>query len=146
MRAPILRSHLCDYSVVYKIAKGSIDLLAAAANEDDEAEKDVVFKHNASLRPCTSNINNILIDDSEDFDIVMPMYNLFQYSHNCSMTLGDLRNYYRNELDDVEVNNNAWDGKTFEYKIKITRKTPEKPRQPGNPGDVDEPVQPRVPA
>ena len=41
----MLRSDLCNYSDAYIVVKGTIDLLAAAANEDDKAEKnDVVFK------------------------------------------------------------------------------------------------------
>ena len=35
----MLRSDVCDYSDAYIVAKGSIDLLAAATNENDKAEK-----------------------------------------------------------------------------------------------------------
>ena len=35
----MLRSDLCDYSDAYIVVKGTIDLLAAAANENDKAEK-----------------------------------------------------------------------------------------------------------
>ena len=38
------------------------------------------------LDPCTSKINNTFIDNAEDFDIVMPRYNLLEYSDNYSMT------------------------------------------------------------
>ena len=40
----MLRSDLCDYSDVYIVVKGTIDLLAAAANENDKALKNYVFK------------------------------------------------------------------------------------------------------
>ena len=73
--------------------KGAKDLLvAAAANENDKAEKDVSFKNNAPFRSCISNINSTLIDNAEDLDIVMPMYNLLEYSQNYSMISGSLRN------------------------------------------------------
>ena len=65
--------------------KGTIDLLAAAANENHKAEKDVAFKNNVPFRSCISKINSTLIDNGEDLDIVMPMYNLLEYSQNCSM-------------------------------------------------------------
>ena len=61
------------------------------------------------------------MDNAEDFDIIMPMYNLLQYSHNYSITSGSLWNYLREEI--VDVDNNASDGKSFKYKTKIVGKT-----------------------
>ena len=52
----MLRSDFCDYSDAYIVAKGTIDLLAAAANENDKAEKNVAFKKNAPFRSCISKI------------------------------------------------------------------------------------------
>ena len=46
----MLRSDLCDYFDAYIVVKGTIDLLAAAANENDKAEKNVAFKNNAPFR------------------------------------------------------------------------------------------------
>ena len=53
----------------------------------------------------------------------MPMYNMLEYSHNYSMTLGKLWNYYRDKVDDINVNDNAYDDKSFEYKTKIVEET-----------------------
>ena len=39
-----------------------------------------------------------LIEDADDLDIVMPMYNLLEYSKNYRKTIGSLYNYYRDEL------------------------------------------------
>ena len=64
-------------------------------------------------------------ENAEDLDIFMPMYNLLEYSQNYSMTLGSLWNYYRDKIDDVY--DNAPDGKSFAYKIKIVGSTPENP-------------------
>ena len=58
----MLRLHLCDYSDAYIALKGIIDLLAAAANENDKAEKDVAFKNNAPFRSCISKTNKQYID------------------------------------------------------------------------------------
>ena len=49
-KTTLLRSYLCDYSDTYFIVKGTIDLLAAAANEMDKAENNVTFKNNAPFR------------------------------------------------------------------------------------------------
>ena len=54
----------------------------------------------------------------------MPMYNMLEYSQNYSMTSGNLWNYYRDEIEDVD--NNAPDGKSFKYKTKIVGKKPTK--------------------
>ena len=78
----MLRSYLCEYSDAYIVVKGTIDLLLAAANENDNAPKNVAFKNNAPLRLCILKINSTLIDNAEDLDIVIPMYNPLQYSYN----------------------------------------------------------------
>ena len=67
------------------------------------------------------------------------MYNLLEYSHNYSMTSGSLWNYCKNEIDD-----NALDGKSFQYKTKIVGETPARLSQPGNRGDADQSPQPTV--
>ena len=131
----MLRSDLCDYSDAYIVVKGTVDLLAAGANEYNKAGKEIAFKINAPFRSCISKINNTLIDNAEDLYIVLSMYNLLEYSDNYSMTSGSLKNYYRDELSDV--NDNASDGKSFEYQIKVKGKTPERPAQPEHPRDAD---------
>ena len=76
----MLRSDLCDCSDAYIIVKGTIDLLAAAANGNDKADKNVAFKNNVPFRSCISEINSALIDIAEDLDIIMPMYSLLECS------------------------------------------------------------------
>ena len=73
-------------------------------------------------------INNEFIEDANDLDIVMPMYNLLEYSKNYRKTIGSLYNYYRDELsDDNNPNNfpntNVVNSNTFKYKDKITGDT-----------------------
>ena len=127
----MLRSDLCGCSDAYMVVKGAIDFsAAAAANENNKVEKDVAFKNNNPFRSCISNVNCTLIENAEDLDIFMRMYNLLEYSHNYSMTLWSLWNYYRDKTDDVY--DNAPDGKSFAYKIKIVGSTPEKPRNEGD--------------
>ena len=42
----------------------------------------LAFKSNFSFINCILKINNVLIDNAEDLDTVMPMYNLVEYSKN----------------------------------------------------------------
>ena len=44
--------------------------------------RQVILKNNASFISCISNINGVLVDNAEDLDIAMPMYNLLEYSKN----------------------------------------------------------------
>ena len=80
-------------------------------------KKMLAFKNNAPFKSFISKSNSTLINNAEDLDIVMPMYNLLEYSQNYSMTSGSLWNYYRDKIDDVD--DNASDGKSFEYKTKM---------------------------
>ena len=73
----------------------------------------------------------------------MPLYSLLEYSQNCSMTSRSLCNYHRDKTDDVC--DNASDGKSIKYKTKIVGKTPQRPEQPGNEEDADQPQQPAIP-
>ena len=49
-------------------------------------EKKLTFKKNHPFRSCMSKINNILIENAEDLDIFMSMYDLIECSDNLSMT------------------------------------------------------------
>ena len=44
--------------------------------------KKLVFKNNAPFIICISKIDGIKIDNAEDLDVIMPMYNLLEYSKN----------------------------------------------------------------
>ena len=51
----------------------------------------------APVRSCITRVNGELIEDADDLDIVMPMYNLIEYSKNYGKTIGSFYNYYRDE-------------------------------------------------
>ena len=82
----MLKSSLCDYSDAYILVKGKITITGAgadaAARQADERDKSVALKNYALFTSCKSDINNIEIDYCQDVDIVMPMYNLIEYSDN----------------------------------------------------------------
>ena len=85
-KTAILRSSLCDYRDASILVKGKITITGAvddaAARKAGERDKDVAFKNCALFTNCISEINNTQIDNAVDFDIVMPMYNLIEYSGN----------------------------------------------------------------
>ena len=74
----MLRSDSCDYSGIYIVVKGNITV--ESNNVNNREDKKLTFKNNAPFRSCISKINNTFIDNAEDIDIVMPMYNLLEYS------------------------------------------------------------------
>ena len=82
----MLRSSLCEYSDRYILVKGKITITGAgdnaAARQADERDKGVAFKNCAPFTNYISEINNTQIDNAKDIDIVMPMYNLIEYSDN----------------------------------------------------------------
>ena len=73
------RSDLCDYSNACIIVKGTITV---AWPNNAKRNKAVIFKNNEPFINCISKINSVKIDNAEDLDVVMPMYNLLEYSKN----------------------------------------------------------------
>ena len=119
-KTAMLRSDLCDYNDAYVIAAGKITVTDP---NNDAYDKILAFKNNAPLTNCISKINNMLIDNAEDLDIVMPMYNLIEYSKNYRKTTGTLWNYYRDEPNsgaEGNINYSIKDSKSFDYKTSIT--------------------------
>ena len=88
----MLKSSLCDYSNAYILVKGRITITGAdaAARQADERDKGVAFKNCAPFTNCISEINNTQVDNAKEFDIVMPMYNLIEYSDSYAKTTGSL--------------------------------------------------------
>ena len=119
----MLRSNLCDYADSYILVKGTITITGAgddaAARRADERNKGVTFKNCAPFTKCISRTNNTDIDNAHDIDIVMPMYNLIEYSDNYSKTSGSSWQYYKDD-----ANNNLTDTEPFKSKVKVIGKTP----------------------
>ena len=119
-KTSMLRSDLCDFSDAYIVVKGNITVTKKTftaddieapnntaanatatntANDNAFGEKKLVFKNNAPFINCISKINGVQTDNAEDLDVVMPMYNLLEYSKNYRKTTGRLhyREHYRDE-------------------------------------------------
>ena len=89
---------------------------------------DTIFKNCAPFTDCISEINNTQVDNAKYIDIVVPMYNLIEYSDNYSKTSGSLWQYCKeipavnNDGNIVDFNGaNATD--SFNFKTKITGQT-----------------------
>ena len=125
-KTPMVRSDLCDYADAYILANGMITVTANGDNNNannirDKKSRPLILKNNAPFVSCITKINGELIEDVEDLDIVMPMYNLLEYSKNYRKTIGSFYNYYRDELgDNANDNDNTDNSNAFRYKNKIT--------------------------
>ena len=114
----MLRSDLYYYSDAYIVVTGNItdtkkvftaddfeapNNTAANANATNTANhspfgrKKMVFKNNAPFINCISKVNGVKIDNAEDLDVAMPMYNLLEYSKNYRKTTRSLWSHYRDE-------------------------------------------------
>ena len=116
----MLRADLCDFSDAYIVVKETITSEKNANRNNDGHNKPFVFKNNAPFINCISKINGALIDNPEDLDVVMPMYNLIEHDKNYRKTTRSLWNYYRDEPDNDDIRNS----KSFKYKTSITGNTP----------------------
>ena len=129
-KTAMLKSNLCDYSDAYILVKGTISVnnTAAQGAAANNTNKKVIFKNCAPFTNCISEINNTHIDNAKDIDIVMPMYNLIEYSDNYAKTTGSLWQYC-NDIPALDANNeitnfiedNLTD--SFKFKAKIIGET-----------------------
>ena len=87
----MLWSDLCDCSDAYIVVKGDVTLTKKVNR--NVRNRFLTFTNNVPITDCISKINSVLIDNAEDSDVVMPMYNLLEYSKNCRKTTGSLWNY-----------------------------------------------------
>ena len=126
----MLKSSLCDYSDAYILVKGTINVnnTVAEGAAPNNINKKVISKNCGPFTNCISEINNAQIDNAKDIDIVMPMYNLIEYSDNYAKTTGSLWQYCKdiparnnnNEINEFTLVNTT---DSFKFKAKITGQT-----------------------
>ena len=97
--------------------------------DNNAYEKKLAFKNNSLFISCISKVNNTLIDNAEDLDVAIPLYNLIKYSKSYRKTTGSLWNYYRDEpnsgsdgVGNNRINYSIKDSESFNYKTSITGK------------------------
>ena len=117
----MLRYDLCDYSDAYVWIKGTITV--TNQNNNVNFDRRLTLKNNAPFISCISKINGELVENAEDLDIVIPMYNLLEHSKNYEKTSGSLFNYYRDGPNEAEIadgndpiNISIRNSKSFGYK------------------------------
>ena len=88
-----------NFNGAYTLVKGTITFLNTGTAEAlDNRNKKVIFKNCAPFTHCINEINYKEIDCAKDIDVVlMPIYDLIEYSDNYLKTLGSLWQYYRDE-------------------------------------------------
>ena len=91
METKVIKSSLCDYSDAYVLVTGHLKATGGDANNKD------AFKNYAPFTKCITHINDEHVDDADNLDIIMPMYNLIEYSDNYSDTSGSLQQFKRDE-------------------------------------------------
>ena len=82
----------------------------------------ISFRSNAPFISCVSKINGVLIDNAEDLDVVMPVYNLIEYRQNYSKTSESLWNYYKDDPTNGNEINHYLKSKSFDYKSSVIGK------------------------
>ena len=60
--------------IAMHIVKGRIKV--TGNNATNRTNKKLTFKNNAPFKSCITKINNTFIENAENLDLVMPMYNL----------------------------------------------------------------------
>ena len=73
----VLKSNPCDYREVYILVRGDKTITGHAVTQ-------VAFKDCAPDTNCITKIDRTTVDDAEDLDFVMSVYNLLEYSSNYS--------------------------------------------------------------
>ena len=96
LETKVIKPNLCDYSDAYILVIGN--------TQNKPAISVVAFKNCAPFRICDVTINDEHIEKAEDLDIVMPMYNLSEYSDSYQDSTGSLYQFKRDEPPDDNAN------------------------------------------
>ena len=95
----VIKSNLCDYSDTYVLVTRDITVTAVAVNTN------VAFKNCAPFTRCVTHINDEYVETVDNLDIIMPMYNLLEYSDNYADSSGSLYQFKRDESPMNDNNN-----------------------------------------
>ena len=87
----VIKPNLCDYSDAYIFVTGDIKVGDVPSNTN------VTFKNCAPFTRCVTHINDEHVETAENLDIIMPMYNLIEYSDNYADSSGSLYQFQRDE-------------------------------------------------
>ena len=110
----VIKPNLCDYSDACILVTGNI--------QNKPANSVVAFKNCSPFRTCDVTINDEHVEKAEDLNIVMPMYNLLEYSDNYQNSTGSPYQFKKDEPpdDNANVGNNTT---SLVYKSKLIKGT-----------------------
>ena len=103
----VIKSNLFDCSDAYILVTGDITVTNGNANT------------RVPFTKCITHINDEHADSADNLDIVMPMYNLIEYSDNYSDTSGSLWQFKRDEQkmnNGIPVNVSTDNSSSYKYK------------------------------
>ena len=100
---------------MYILVNGTIRADAANANTR------LALKNCAPFIKCNLEINDEHVDTAENLDIVLPMYNLIEYSDNYQDSSATLYQYKRDEPPEANAINDltADTSSSFKYKVNL---------------------------
>ena len=117
----VLKPNLCDYAEAYILVDGTI----RATNAVNATR--LALKNCAPFTKFNLEINDEHVDAAENLDIVMPMYNLIEYSDNYQDSSATLYQYKREEppegdpIPNLAANNSS----SFKYKVNLLGNIPQ---------------------
>ena len=109
----VLKPNLCDYAEAYILVDGTIRATNAVIATR------LALKNCAPFPKCKLEINDEHADIAENLDIVIPMYNLIEYSDNYQDSSATLYQYKRDEPPDNNVNLTADNSTSFKDKVNL---------------------------
>ena len=88
-KTSMLTSDLCGFCDDFTVVKKKITI--EEDNNGKTRNEKPIFKSNATLWSWIFKISDTFIDNPEDCDIVIPIYNLLEYSENCSIIITEMQ-------------------------------------------------------
>ena len=110
-----VKPFLCDYSDAYILVTGDITVVGGDVNTK------VAFKNCHPFIKCKIHLNDTHVEDSNNLDLIMNLYNLIEYSDNYSDSAASLYNFKRQEPLANNANSTVADSSSFKYKSDLLR-------------------------
>ena len=108
-----LKSSLCNYNDAWILARGDITVTSVGATQ-------IAFKNCGPFTKCIAKTDRTTIDNDENLGLVIPMYNLIEYSSNSFETAGNVLFYFKDKATALDANiANTNDFKSFKDKAKL---------------------------
>ena len=108
----VVKPFLCDYADAYILVAGNITALGVYVNTK------VAFKNCHPFIKCKIHSNDEHVEDSDNLDLIMNMYNLIEYSDNYEDSTPSLNHFKRQEplADNANLSD---DSSSFKYKSNL---------------------------